>query len=51
MGADVIAVSRSTNKLQAALDVGATHTVTAGDDAAGEIQKITGGGHSFHWCV
>ena len=44
MGANVIAVSRSANKLQAALDLGATHTVTAGDDAVGEIQEITGGG-------
>jgi|TARA_B110000495_G_C22927264_1_gene541964 D-arabinose 1-dehydrogenase-like Zn-dependent alcohol dehydrogenase len=44
MGANVIAVSRSANKLQAALDLGATHAVTAGDDAVGEIQEITGGG-------
>jgi len=44
MGANVIAVSRSANKLQAALDLGAVHTVTAGDDAVGEIQELTGGG-------
>jgi D-arabinose 1-dehydrogenase-like Zn-dependent alcohol dehydrogenase len=44
LGANVIAVSRSPEKLALAEKLGATHTVTAGEDAPGQIQEITGGG-------
>ncbi len=44
MGANVVAVSRSKNKLEKARELGAVHTVTAGEDAVGEIQEFTKGG-------
>ena len=44
MGANVIAVSRSANKLEKARELGAVHTVVAGDNASGEIQEYTKGG-------
>ena len=44
LGANVIAVSRSANKLAKALELGAVHTVVAGDDAPGSIQEYTKGG-------
>ncbi|MDT8341137.1 MAG: alcohol dehydrogenase catalytic domain-containing protein [Longimicrobiales bacterium] len=44
LGANVIAVSRSPEKLALAEKLGATHTVIAGDDAPAQIQEITGGG-------
>lgn len=44
MGANVIAVSRSANKLEKALELGAVHTVVAGDDAPKNIQEYTKGG-------
>ncbi|NND70202.1 MAG: zinc-binding dehydrogenase [Rhodothermales bacterium] len=44
MGANVIAVSRSANKLEKARELGAVHTVVSGDDAAQAIQEFTGGG-------
>lgn len=44
LGANVIAVSRSPKKLALAEKLGATHTVTAGDDAPAQIHEITGGG-------
>ncbi|HSM36375.1 MAG TPA: alcohol dehydrogenase catalytic domain-containing protein [Longimicrobiales bacterium] len=44
MGANVIAVSRSPEKLALAEKVGALHTVTAGPDAPDEIHELTGGG-------
>lgn len=44
LGANVIAVSRSPEKLALAKKLGATHTVTAGDDAPAQIREITGGG-------
>ena len=43
-GANVIAVSRSEEKLALARQLGAAHTVTAGPDAPGEIVELTGGG-------
>lgn len=43
-GANVIAVSRSEEKLALARQLGAAHTVTAGADAPGEIVELTGGG-------
>lgn len=44
MGANVIAVTRSQEKLDMATRLGAVHTVKAGDHAAEEIKEITGGG-------
>ncbi|NNE34947.1 MAG: alcohol dehydrogenase catalytic domain-containing protein [Rhodothermales bacterium] len=44
MGANVIAVSRSKDKLDKALELGAVHAVTAGDDAPTAIQEYTKGG-------
>lgn len=44
LGANVIAVSRSADKLALAEKLGAVHTVTAGDDAPAEIHELTGGG-------
>jgi D-arabinose 1-dehydrogenase-like Zn-dependent alcohol dehydrogenase len=44
LGAQVVAVSRSENKLALARKLGAAHTVTAGPDAANEIVELTGGG-------
>jgi D-arabinose 1-dehydrogenase-like Zn-dependent alcohol dehydrogenase len=44
LGAKVIAVSRSDEKLRLAKDLGAAHTVTAGPDAPAEIGELTGGG-------
>lgn len=44
LGARVIAVSRSPEKLALAKELGAEHTVTAGPDAPGEIVELTGGG-------
>lgn len=44
LGANVIAVSRSAEKLAMAERLGAAYTVTAGPDAAAEIVEITGGG-------
>jgi D-arabinose 1-dehydrogenase-like Zn-dependent alcohol dehydrogenase len=44
LGANVIAVSRSPEKLALAEKLGATHAVTAGDDAPQQIHEITGGG-------
>jgi D-arabinose 1-dehydrogenase-like Zn-dependent alcohol dehydrogenase len=44
MGAHVIAVSRSADKLAKAKELGAVHTVTASDTAPQEIQELTGGG-------
>ncbi|HWC07142.1 MAG TPA: zinc-binding dehydrogenase [Gemmatimonadota bacterium] len=44
LGARVIAVSRSPEKLALAKQLGAEHTVTAGPDAATEIVELTGGG-------
>jgi D-arabinose 1-dehydrogenase-like Zn-dependent alcohol dehydrogenase len=44
LGARVIAVSRSPEKLALAERLGAEHTVIAGPDAPGEIVELTGGG-------
>ena len=44
MGANVIGVSRSANKLEKARELGAVHTVVAGDDAVENILEYTGGG-------
>jgi D-arabinose 1-dehydrogenase-like Zn-dependent alcohol dehydrogenase len=44
LGAKVIAVSRSAEKLALAEKLGALHTVTAGPDAPNEIVELTGGG-------
>ena len=44
LGARVIAVSRSPEKLALAEKLGAEHTVTAGPDAPGEIVELTDGG-------
>lgn len=44
LGARVIAVSRSPEKLALAERLGAEYTVTAGPDAPGEIVELTGGG-------
>lgn len=44
MGANVIAVTRSQEKLDMAARLGAVHCVTAGDDAPEKIKEITGGG-------
>jgi D-arabinose 1-dehydrogenase-like Zn-dependent alcohol dehydrogenase len=44
LGANVIAVSRSAEKLGLAAQLGAAHTVTAGPNAAEEIVELTGGG-------
>jgi alcohol dehydrogenase/propanol-preferring alcohol dehydrogenase len=44
LGARVVAVSRSPEKLALAERLGATHTVTAGPDAPAEIGELTGGG-------
>ena len=44
LGAQVIAVSRSDEKLALAKELGASHTVTAGDGAPEKIRELTGGG-------
>jgi len=44
LGANVIAVSRSEEKLALARKLGAVHTVTAGPDAPGQVVELTGGG-------
>jgi D-arabinose 1-dehydrogenase-like Zn-dependent alcohol dehydrogenase len=44
LGANVIAVSRGDKKLALAKELGAVHTVKAGDDAAEKIVELTGGG-------
>jgi len=44
MGAQVIAVSRNQEKLALAARLGASHTVVAGNEAAGRIIELTGGG-------
>jgi D-arabinose 1-dehydrogenase-like Zn-dependent alcohol dehydrogenase len=44
MGANVIAVSRTQAKLDKAVELGAVHTIQAGDDAAQAIQEFTKGG-------
>jgi D-arabinose 1-dehydrogenase-like Zn-dependent alcohol dehydrogenase len=44
LGAQVIGVSRSEEKLALARKLGASHTVTAGPDAPAEVIEITGGG-------
>jgi alcohol dehydrogenase/propanol-preferring alcohol dehydrogenase len=44
LGAQVVAVSRSPEKLDLARSLGAAHTVTAGPDAANEVVELTGGG-------
>ena len=44
IGARVIAVSRTPEKLALARELGAEHTVTAGPDAVAEIVELTGGG-------
>ncbi len=44
LGAQVVAVSRSEEKLALARKLGAAHTVTAGPKAVDEIVEITGGG-------
>jgi D-arabinose 1-dehydrogenase-like Zn-dependent alcohol dehydrogenase len=44
LGAKVIAVSRSAEKLRLATELGAMHTVTAGPEAPDEIRDLTGGG-------
>lgn len=44
MGANVVAVSRSAEKLEKARELGAAHTVVADDDSAEAIQDYTGGG-------
>ena len=41
---DVVAVDTLQDKLDLARDLGATHTVLAGPDAADEIRDLTGGG-------
>jgi D-arabinose 1-dehydrogenase-like Zn-dependent alcohol dehydrogenase len=44
LGAQVVAVSRSEEKLALARKLGASHTVTAGPDAPAEVVELTGGG-------
>ena len=44
IGANVIAVTRSEEKLAKARELGAVHTIAASDDTAQEIQELTGGG-------
>lgn len=44
LGAQVIAVSRSQEKLALATRLGAAHTVVAGGEAAGQVVELTGGG-------
>ena len=44
LGANVVAVSRSPEKLALAESLGATHTVTAGPTAVEEVVELTGGG-------
>jgi len=44
LGARIVAVSRSADKLERARELGATHTVTAGPHAAEEVVELTGGG-------
>jgi D-arabinose 1-dehydrogenase-like Zn-dependent alcohol dehydrogenase len=52
IGASVIAVSRSKEKLDKALELGAVHTVTAGDGAVEAIQEYTKGGvHASVECL
>jgi D-arabinose 1-dehydrogenase-like Zn-dependent alcohol dehydrogenase len=49
MGANVIGVSRGQEKLDKARELGAVHTIKAGENTAEEIQELTGGG--AHVCV
>lgn len=44
LGAKVIAVSRSAEKLALAKQLGAAHTVVAGPDAVAEVIELSGGG-------
>jgi len=44
LGARVIAVTRSKEKLELARELGAEHTVVAGPDAVGEVVELSGGG-------
>ena len=44
MGANVIAVTRSADKLAKAKELGAVHTIAASDDTPQEIQELTNGG-------
>lgn len=44
LGAQVIAVSRSEKKLALAKELGASHTIAAGESATDEIKELTGGG-------
>lgn len=44
MGANVIAVSRTKEKLDKALELGAVHSIEAGEDAPAAIQEFTKGG-------
>lgn len=44
LGARVIAVTRSEEKLALARQLGAEHTVVAGPDAVGEVVELSGGG-------
>jgi D-arabinose 1-dehydrogenase-like Zn-dependent alcohol dehydrogenase len=44
MGANVIAVSRTQEKLDKAMELGAVHSIQAGEDAPGAIQEYTKGG-------
>jgi D-arabinose 1-dehydrogenase-like Zn-dependent alcohol dehydrogenase len=44
LGSNVIAVSRTPEKLGMAKEVGAVHTITAGDKAHEEVLEYTGGG-------
>ncbi len=52
MGANVIAVSRSADKLAKARELGAVHTVTASENTPQEIQELTqGGAHASVECL
>jgi D-arabinose 1-dehydrogenase-like Zn-dependent alcohol dehydrogenase len=52
LGANVIAVSRGREKLDKALELGAVHAITAGDNAVQEIQEFTKGGvHTAIECL
>ncbi|MEZ5278409.1 MAG: alcohol dehydrogenase catalytic domain-containing protein [Opitutaceae bacterium] len=52
LGANVIAVSRGREKLDKALELGAVHTITAGENTVQEIQEYTKGGvHAAIECL
>lgn len=52
LGANVIGVSRSQDKLDKARELGAVHVVTASDDTPSEIQELTEGGvHASIECL